>query len=121
MKVRFTRPAQADLERIYAYVSQDNPTEASRLIARLIECARVLGESPMKGGKPTSPMLGWLPFPICGISFFTPSLKTRCISHTFGTRRGAGHRAGSGDGAEGALVFQYTTSLTSLQKKLGVG
>jgi len=49
MRVRFTRPAQADLRRIHAYVSKDNPTEASRLVARLIERARGLGDSPYEG------------------------------------------------------------------------
>jgi hypothetical protein len=43
MKVRFTRPARADLDRIYAYVSKDNPAEASRLVARLMERAWALG------------------------------------------------------------------------------
>ena len=37
MKVRFTRPAQADLEAIHAYVSERNPSAAARLVTRLIE------------------------------------------------------------------------------------
>jgi addiction module RelE/StbE family toxin len=49
MRVRFTRPAQADLQYIHDYVSKDNPTAASRLIARLIERARALGEAPHEG------------------------------------------------------------------------
>lgn len=49
MRVRFTRPAQADLQRIYEYVSQENPAEASRLVARLIERARALGDTPEEG------------------------------------------------------------------------
>ncbi len=52
MRVRFTRPAQVDLQRIHAYVSQDSPVEASRLVARLIEHARALGETPHEG-RPT--------------------------------------------------------------------
>jgi plasmid stabilization system protein ParE len=44
-----TRPAQADLERIHAYVSKENPAEASRLVARLIERARALGDTPLEG------------------------------------------------------------------------
>jgi toxin ParE1/3/4 len=55
MKVRFTRPAQADLERIFTYVSQDNPSEASRLIARLMERAWSLGESPYTGRETDEP------------------------------------------------------------------
>ncbi len=49
MRVRFTLPAQADLQRIYAYVSKENPPEASRLVAGLIERARALGDVPQEG------------------------------------------------------------------------
>lgn len=49
MRVRFTRPAQADLQRIHAYLSKDNPVEASRLVARLIDHARALGDTPYEG------------------------------------------------------------------------
>jgi plasmid stabilization system protein ParE len=49
MRVRFTRPAIAELHQIYVYVSQHNPIEASRLVARLIERARSLGDFPYEG------------------------------------------------------------------------
>jgi toxin ParE1/3/4 len=49
MKVRFTRPAQRDLNQIYAYVSQDSPDIASRLVTRLIERARELADNPFAG------------------------------------------------------------------------
>jgi toxin ParE1/3/4 len=49
MKVLFTRPAQRDLAEIYSYISQDNPTIASRVIARLIERSRELADSPSEG------------------------------------------------------------------------
>jgi toxin ParE1/3/4 len=49
MKVRFTRRAQRDLAEIYDYISQDNPTIASRFVARLIERAREIGDHPMAG------------------------------------------------------------------------
>jgi addiction module RelE/StbE family toxin len=52
MRVRFTRPAQADLQQIHTYVSKDNPAQASRLVARLIERARALGDTPYEG-RPT--------------------------------------------------------------------
>ena len=55
MKVWFTRPAQADLERIFTYVSQDNPSEASRLIARLMERAWSLGETSYAGRETDEP------------------------------------------------------------------
>jgi toxin ParE1/3/4 len=49
MKVRFTRRAQRDLAQIYDYISQDNPTIASRFVVRLIERARQIGDHPMAG------------------------------------------------------------------------
>jgi len=49
MRVRFTRPAQADLQQIHSYVSKDDPAEASRLVARLIERAQALGDTPHEG------------------------------------------------------------------------
>ena len=55
MKVRFTRPAQRDLDQIYAYVSHDSPEIASRLVARLIERARALADSPFEGRETDEP------------------------------------------------------------------
>jgi toxin ParE1/3/4 len=55
MRVRFTRPAQADLRRIHAYVSKDNPIEAARLVARLIERARTIGDTPYEGRETDEP------------------------------------------------------------------
>lgn len=52
MKVRFTRPAQADLQQIHAYINKENPAEASRVVARLIERARALADTPQEG-RPT--------------------------------------------------------------------
>lgn len=49
MKVRFTRPARADLDTIYAYLSKTNPVAASTVIARLIDRAMSLGDSPFEG------------------------------------------------------------------------
>src|SRR3954467_9433747 len=49
MKVRFTRPAQRDLVRIHAYISQDSAIVASRVIAHLIERARLLADNPLQG------------------------------------------------------------------------
>lgn len=49
MRVRFTRPARSDLQQIYAHLSRDNPAEASRVVAQLIERARKLGDTPKEG------------------------------------------------------------------------
>jgi toxin ParE1/3/4 len=49
MRVRFTRPAQADLEAIYAYISKDNPSAAARLVTRLVDRALALAQTPYEG------------------------------------------------------------------------
>jgi addiction module RelE/StbE family toxin len=55
MKVRFTRTAQRDLAEIHAHISQDNPTIASRFVARLIERARELSDQPLAGRETDEP------------------------------------------------------------------
>jgi addiction module RelE/StbE family toxin len=55
MRVRFTRPAHADLQHIYAYVSKKNPAEASRLVARLMERAWSIGDTPYEGRATNEP------------------------------------------------------------------
>ena len=55
MKVRFTRPAQADLRGIYAYVSKDNPVAASWLVAQIMERAWALGDTPYEGRETDEP------------------------------------------------------------------
>jgi toxin ParE1/3/4 len=55
MRVRFTRPAQRDLARIHAYISQDSPDIASRFIARLIERSRKLADNPFEGRETDEP------------------------------------------------------------------
>jgi toxin ParE1/3/4 len=51
MRVRFTRPALSDLNAIYDYVSERNPSAAARLVARLIDRALALAENPYQGRK----------------------------------------------------------------------
>ena len=55
MRVRFTRPAQADLHRIYSYIAKENLAAASRVVTRLIEHARSLGDHPQQGRKTDEP------------------------------------------------------------------
>jgi len=55
MRVRFTLPAHADLHRIHAYISEDDPIAASRVVARLIEAARGLGQTPYEGRETDEP------------------------------------------------------------------
>jgi addiction module RelE/StbE family toxin len=49
MKVRLTRPAFEDLERIHAYISKDNPLAASRVVTRLLDRAMELADAPYQG------------------------------------------------------------------------
>ncbi len=55
MKVRFTRPAQADLQRIHTYVSQRHPAAASRLVTQIVDRAWALGDTPYEGRKTDEP------------------------------------------------------------------
>jgi toxin ParE1/3/4 len=55
MKVRFTRTAQRDLDQIHAYISQDSPAIASRVVARLIERSRALADNPFEGRETDEP------------------------------------------------------------------
>jgi len=55
MKVRITRPALDDLERIHAYISRDNPAAASRVVTRLIDRAMELAQAPHQGREVDEP------------------------------------------------------------------
>ena len=55
MKVRLTRPALEDLQRIYAFISQDSPAQASRVVTRLIDRALDLADAPYQGRKVDEP------------------------------------------------------------------
>jgi toxin ParE1/3/4 len=55
MKVRITRPAFDDLDRIYAYISKDNPAAASRIVTRLIDRAMALAQAPYQGREVDEP------------------------------------------------------------------
>jgi plasmid stabilization system protein ParE len=55
MTVRFTRPAQRHLAQIFAYISQDSPTVASRFVARLMERAHQIGDNPLAGRETDEP------------------------------------------------------------------
>jgi toxin ParE1/3/4 len=55
MRVRFTRPAQRDLQEIYSHISKDSPRAASRVVAHLIEVCRSLGNHPQQGRSTDEP------------------------------------------------------------------
>jgi toxin ParE1/3/4 len=55
MRVRFTRPARTDLQRIHAYVSQRDPSAASRLVTQIIDRAWALGDTPYEGRETDEP------------------------------------------------------------------
>ncbi len=63
MRVRFTRPAQADLRQIYAYVSKDNPEAASRLVTQIMGRAWSLGDAPYEGRETDEPNTRVIVFP----------------------------------------------------------
>jgi toxin ParE1/3/4 len=47
MKVRLTREAQADLERVGDYIAQDNPKRALTFLAELREACLSLADAPL--------------------------------------------------------------------------
>lgn len=51
MNVRFTRKAQADLDQLRSFISQENPAAASRLVTRLLELSWALADDPKEGRK----------------------------------------------------------------------
>jgi addiction module RelE/StbE family toxin len=49
MKLRYERDALADLDEIFAYIAQDNPHAAARLVARIEEVVARIAETPYMG------------------------------------------------------------------------
>ena len=49
MKVRISRPAGRDLQRIVRHVAQDRPQAALKLYDRIIETGKSLGNFPLLG------------------------------------------------------------------------
>jgi toxin ParE1/3/4 len=49
MKLRFERGALADLDEIFAYIAQDNPSAAARLVTRIEEVAARIAATPYIG------------------------------------------------------------------------
>ena len=55
MNVRFTRKAQADLDQLRSFISQENPAAAARLVTRLLELSWALADNPEEGRKTDEP------------------------------------------------------------------
>jgi toxin ParE1/3/4 len=55
MKVRFTAEAQADLDAIYNYITEHNPSAAQRLKVRLRQRAERLSRFPYSGPETNQP------------------------------------------------------------------
>ena len=49
MKIRWLSLAQADLESIEEYISEDSPTQAIEVVMRIIEAVEVLEDHPQIG------------------------------------------------------------------------
>lgn len=49
MKLRFTLPAQNDLDQIFDYVSRDSRVTAARIVERIVERAKSLANYPYTG------------------------------------------------------------------------
>jgi len=49
MKVKFTKPALAELDAIFAYIHERNPVAAGQVVARVREITSQLGRFPNMG------------------------------------------------------------------------
>ena len=90
MRVRFTRPARDDLDRIYDYISKDNPAAASRVVTRLIDRAMDLMQAPYQGREVDEPNARVIVVRAFATSSSTPSRAMKFKSPTFATRRESG-------------------------------
>jgi toxin ParE1/3/4 len=61
MKVRFTKPALAELDAIFAYIHQRNPVAAGRVEARIREITSQLGRFPHMGHPKYKPGVRMMP------------------------------------------------------------
>ena len=88
MRVRFTRPAQIDLQRIYDDVSEDDPVKASRLIVQIVERAWGLAGTPYEGRKADEPNAYVLVIPrLHYFIFYTIAADEVHITHVRHTAR----------------------------------
>ncbi|WP_456754819.1 MULTISPECIES: type II toxin-antitoxin system RelE/ParE family toxin [unclassified Bradyrhizobium] len=88
MKVRFSRTAQRDLDRIHAYISQDSPAVASRFVVRLIDRARELADHPLSGRVTDEPGVRVIVVPrLRYLIFYTVAVDEIHITHIRHTSR----------------------------------
>jgi plasmid stabilization system protein ParE len=88
MIVRFTRPAQADLQRIYEYINKIDPIAATRTTARLIERARLLADTPYEGRETDAPKARVIVVPrLRYFIFYTVEMEEIHITHFRHTAR----------------------------------
>ena len=88
MRVRFTKPALRDLAQIQAYVGQDSPNSAARVVADLIERSRQLADNPREGRKTDEPNARVLVVPrLRYLIFYTIDAEEIHITHIRHTSR----------------------------------
>jgi toxin ParE1/3/4 len=61
MKVRYERGALVDLEEIFEHIAAENRPAAARLVARIEDAARRIGEAPRIGQTTRNPKFRRLP------------------------------------------------------------
>jgi addiction module RelE/StbE family toxin len=89
MKVRFTRPALADLDGIVEYIRQNNPAAATQVEEAIRNAAALLGHFPQMGHLKYLPGVRMMPvrrYPY--LIFYTiESDEVRILSVRHGARR----------------------------------
>jgi toxin ParE1/3/4 len=64
MNLKFTLIARDDLDTIWEYIAETNPSAATRILQKLMDKCRVLGENPFLGRQRDELATGLRSFPV---------------------------------------------------------
>ena len=94
MKLRYERGALADLDEIFAYIAQDNPAAAARLVARIEDATAQIAATPYMA-EPTRKSPRFRRFPVGNYLIVYEIAQDEVVIHY--VRHGARRRPWEGD------------------------